>query len=92
MIVPSKNLLCSMNLKFTKFDRVSDSCFGQSSSKLKIASVEEMFFISWNRILLSFLSFFFFSLLKQEENIYLDGMEISFLLTKEKKENYRKNL
>lgn len=91
MIVPSKNLLCSMNLKFTKFDRVSDSCFGQSSSKLKIASVEEMFFISWNRILLSFLSSFF-SLLKQEENIYLDGMEISFLLTKEKKENYRKNL
>lgn len=59
MIVPSKNLLCSMNLKFTKFYRVSDSCFGQSSSKLKIASVEEMFFISWNRILLSFLSFFF---------------------------------
>lgn len=91
MIVPSKNLLCSMNLKFTKFDRVSDSCFGQSSSKLKIASVEEMFFISWNRILLSFLSSFF-SLLKQEENIYLDGMEISFLLTKKKKENYRKNL
>lgn len=91
MIVPSKNLLCSMNLKFTKFDRVSDSCFGQSSSKLKIASVEEMFFISWNRILLSFLSSFF-SLLKQEENIYLDEMEISFLLTKEKKENYRKNL
>ena len=90
MIVPSKNLLCSMNLKFTKFDRVSDSCFGQSSSKLKIASVEEMFFISWNRILLSFLSSFF-SLLKQEENIYLDEMEISFLLTKEKKENYRKN-
>lgn len=73
MIVRSKKfyVLRSMNLKFTKFDshcspfgllhvQVILVKSGQSSSKLKIENVEEMFFISSNRVLLSFLFFYFY--------------------------------
>lgn len=73
MIVRSKKfyVLRSMNLKFTKFDshyspfgllhvQVILVKPGQSSSKLKIENVEEMFFISSNRVLLSFLFFYFY--------------------------------